>query len=222
MTMRMMVVLDRQHAGKPGRGPGSGRPEDMGATMRRPPLPAWHEADLTLRYIEAARDALLLHDGIEVRIIDPLTNGPRLSYGARQEMAKWWARKDAGMLLDAPVPVVYVACHLNAGGGDYGMVGHDPRSSTGRDIARYVADQVEWRLPVSRCRVEALEGRWARGLSCIEGIYSGPANIAGILYEPLFLDHPRHTAAIEAEGLRWAGLALASGLLGWAEYRRVG
>lgn len=208
--MRLLVILDRQHAGKPGRGPGEARPEDMGAAMRTPDGRVAHEADLVMEYITEAR-AVLEAEGAQVRVIDPLTEPPRMSYGARQERAKWWARQSPGS------KVAYVACHLNAGHGDYAILGHDPRSQDGRAVAEHVADALDLTVPVlSRIRVEALTGKWARGLPCIEGIYSGPANLCGMLYEPLFVDHPSHQHYIQTGGLRDVGACLARGIIAWA------
>lgn len=208
MTAPLMVIFDRQHAGKVGRGPGEARSEDLGALMRGSTRDTM-EADLTPFYIAAAR-AHLESAGTAVRIIDPLTDGPRLSYGARQERAKWWAKQHPDHEL------VYLACHLNAGGGDYAITGHDPRSASGRAVAQFIALQLATLPPVSRSRVEALRDAWARGLPCIEGVYSGPGNVRGVLLEPLFVDHREHVKFIEAGGLTQVGNAIADGLLAWA------
>lgn len=214
MTARpLIVIFDRQHAGKPSRGPGSGMGEDLGAVMRTP-AKDHYEADLTLAYIGHAVEALGKQSDVpvQVHVIDPLTTPPRLTYAQRQARANDIARQAPG------ARVAYVACHMNAGGGSYALVQHDHRSVRGQALAGYIAEQFGWRLPVGRTRVEPATGAWARGAPCIAGVYSGPANICGVLVEPLFLDCPAHVAHITSgQGLPAIGHAIAAGLLAWHE-----
>ena len=206
MTDRLLVVFDRQHVGKPSRGPGTAMGEDRGALLRGTAADR-SEADLTPIYYTRAAEVLSTA-GAGVRIIDPLTDPPRLSYGARHERVKWWAR-------EAGTQVVYLACHLNAGGGNYAVTGHDHRSSSGRAVARAIAARLGGLPAVARSRVEARTGSWARGAPCIQGVYDGPVHLRGVLLEPLFVDHREHVQYIEAGGLAEVGQAIADGLLDW-------
>lgn len=205
----MIVICDRQHAGKPDRGPGAGRPEDMGAVMHGA-ADARYEADITLAYITEAA-ALLRAAGAVVHVIDPLTTPPRLSYVARHERAKSVARANPDR------PVLYLACHMNAGGGDYALCQHDERSKAGRRAADAIGAALADRLPVSRVLIRPTSGDWSRGAPCIAGIYTGPANICAVLVEPLFLDRPEHVACLETDGVKRIAQAIAVGALAWGQ-----
>jgi hypothetical protein len=84
-----------------------------------------HEARLTPLYAMACR-ALAARDKVPVMLID---SG---EYSARHKVAAFYAQ-------NAPFTRwLYVACHLNAGGGNYGLVIHDSRSQAGRLAAESI------------------------------------------------------------------------------------
>ena len=195
----MIVVLDRQHVGKPGRDDKGARAELDGEVV--------HEVDLTLGYIEHAA-ALLTAEGHDVVILDE---------GWYQERH----RKAADIARANPdEAVAYVAAHCNAGGGSYGLAIHDQRSRGGRALAEAVADVLGANAApyLDRAIVRAAErgGTWGRAMTTIAGIYDGPANIVGICYEPLFMDQERHADLMRPGGLRVVGQALALGCMTWA------
>lgn len=195
----MIVVLDRQHVGKPGRDDRGAVGEVDGDTV--------HEVDLTAAYIEAAT-ALLTAEGHDVVHLDS---------GWYQERH----RKAAEIARHNPdEAVAYVACHINAGGGSYGLVIHDERSRGGHALAEAVADALgsacEPYLDRSLVRAAERGGTWARAMSTIAGIYDGPANLCGVCFEPLFIDCARHEALMRPEGLVLVGQALATGCMTWA------
>lgn len=198
-----LVLLDRQHAGK------RSRPGDMGAAAdldKDGRIETWEqEAHLTPLYAQACQRRLAA-EGVATILHDPAGAGLQADYPERHRWAVATASRWAG-------PCLYGALHLNAGGGDYALVGHDPRSRGGRRAAEAIAAELEALPVISRARVVALEGPWLRGLGTIRGIYAGPSNLSGVLLEPLFLDHPEHQAFMRADGLVQVGEAIARGVL---------
>lgn len=203
----MIVLLDLQHRGR------RSRPADLGAEFDvdgdgRVESDE-REANLTPIYALACADALGLVGGIEVLL---LAAG---EYAERQAVA-------VALAANRPSErIAYVACHLNAGGGSYGLVIHDSRSSGGRQLAEAVA--VALKLPELDKVVVGTTDEFPRAAGTIGGVFSGPPNISGVCFEPFFLDQPRHSsrgavkpaALSEPDGLRRVGAALAVGLLTW-------
>lgn len=195
----MIVILDRQHAGKPGK-------DDRGASVELDGRTVY-EVDLTRAYIEAAT-ALLMSEGHAVYVLEDGW------YSARHARACEIARENPAQLC------AYVACHINAGGGSYGLVLHDARSRGGHALAEAVADALGTdNAALDRTLVGAAdhEGPWARAMTTIKGIYSGPGNLSGICFEPFFIDNDRNQALMTDAGLRAVGNALAVGCMQWGE-----
>jgi hypothetical protein len=194
----VIVILDRQHHGKPNKSDKGARTELDGRTV--------HEVDLTHDYIEAA-SALLLAEGHAVYVLD---HG---WYSARHARACEIARENPDER------IAYVACHINAGSGSYGLVLHDARSRGGHALAEAVADALGPAAAphIDRALVRAAdrEGSWSRAMTTIQGIWSGPANIAGICFEPFFIDSERNRDLLSPAGLTLVGQALAAGCMQW-------
>ncbi len=192
-----LVLLDIQHRGRPS------RPGDRGARG-----PAGAEADLAPWYALACAERLA-ELGVPALL---LGSG---EYPDRHALARRLASAEDG-------PVAYAACHLNAGGGDYGLVGHDARSNGGAVLAKAVAGPLSGLPELSGVRVvELWDDRaephpWRyRGLATLRGIYAGPARLSGVLLEPAFVDTPQHQPLLAPEGLERLGRALAEGLHAW-------
>ncbi len=183
----MRVILDRGHGQK-----AEGAAFDPGVTHGR-----LREVDLSAAYIDEAR-ARLVAAGHTVDLLD------RGTYDARHAEAIALAAK-------APTEqALYVQCHVNAGGGRYGMVEYDARSAKGRRAALSLADALDDLPEVSRTRVLALHPS-ERGWSCIDDIHASPS-LCAALYEPFFIDASSHAALRTPEGLRRIGAALAEGV----------
>ncbi len=227
-----IVVLDIQHAGKPSK-------KDLGAShdLDRDGIieEHEHEARLTPIYAAAAKK-ILIAAGHFVKIE---TSG---SYSARQKRTVKLA-KDSGKA------VAYVACHLNAGGGDYGLVCWDYRSDGGRMLSKMIGAELLLEFNRSELRrvytfkdsQTAPRNRpsaageahkwerlpryhgdvlWPRPFPTISGVYKGPANLSGICFEPAFIDS--HAALITSPfGLERMGRALALGLIQWLCWRSL-
>ncbi len=210
MSLALGLVLDVGHAGKP-------RPQhtDRGAVFD-----GRVEADLAARYVAAA-EAYAATRGVRVHRIQPGPSG--LSYSQRHREAVQLAQRERS------VRWLYVQCHLNSASREtadgtvghdarYGLVGYDPRSASGRRAAELVGAEVEVTLGlldvIDSARAEAATGGWVRMLSTVAGIYAGPSTIAGICYEPAFI---QSDLLERANVLTAIGEALVDGAVRWAE-----
>lgn len=202
-----LVILDRQHVGHPGRAFA-----DVGAfgdfdhdgvsdvVEQEAVLTAEYGHACEVRLRELGHKVVVLSDG---------------TYGARHARANEYAASTKER-------AVYVAMHLNAGGGDYGSVFYDHRSTWGVTLAGEIADAFRAALvpPLARVlpRATAPTGDWVRPFPCIAGIFTGRAVAA--LVEPAFLDRPEHRALVAGrEGLDRVGRALADGIHGYLRRR---
>ena len=185
-----LVILDQQHHGKP-------HTDDKGASFG-----SLVETDLTAGYIAAAQNALEAA-GVEVLVLRWGWYSERHAYV--REVAK-----------AVPGKCVYVACHVNAGGGSYGLVCHDYRSKAGAKAAEAVG--AELGKLVETVRVEAASGgTWKNAYNTIKGVFEGPGNLSGICYEPGFIDSDMNKHMWLADGLVRVGDALAAGILKYLE-----
>ena len=209
-----IVIFDRQHYGKPGGGE-LGAAYDLDHDGRIEDHE--REANLTPRYYLPAK-RLLEDQGHTVYVLD------QGWYSARHREVRRLA------MLHSSQHCVYVACHVNAGANGhtrpYSLVISDARSTQGRNIAAEVSAAMrDADIPgINRCITrEGTETEWTNGLNTIKGIYEGPANVAGICFEPYFLDNHRHHYAATKEGGEQIGAALATGLQAyfWNRRRRV-
>ena len=193
----MILHLDLGHKGKP---PPHDR--DRGAVR----FDGATEADLAQVYIAAATERATMR-GAQAHY--PMTPS---YYGARQIEACRMAR------LNPAVQHRYVACHLNAGGGRYGLVGFDLRSRTGRQVAEELAASLThwcpWLVGGARAHGVAADSAhgWERNVfATISRVYAGPGNITAVCYEPGFIDHD---GATSPEALAMYGVVLADVLTG--------
>jgi hypothetical protein len=199
----MIVIFDRQHYGKPsgtdlGAGVDLDHDGDVEAQER--------EANLTpLYYLPAKRTLEAL--GQSVYVIDSGW------YSDRHDRANSIAWANQGQ------KVAYVACHINAGKGDYSVMIHDQRSTNGSRLAlslsAAMADHSISGIERNLVRAATADNAWSRAYSTIKGIYSGPANISGVCLEPYFLDREAHQWLATPEGGEAIAEALVSGLMDW-------
>jgi len=200
--MASIVILDRQHAGKRATRTDHGASYDLdgdGVTGEQ----GEREADLTLDYgDELAR--LLCAAGIDV-----------LRYGWPGYVGDYHERHAAAVRLARARPndkCLYLALHINAGGGRYALTMYDARSVGGARAAGLIATALDAGLPeVTLGKVIGMVPT-TRGWSCIDGIYAGPANLCGVLVEPGFVDAPAHRALWTQDGLGRIAGALFAGV----------
>lgn len=179
------VVLDRGHHGKIS--------DERGAKFGH-----LIEEVLVRDYMAHAEDRLR---ELGYRVVIQMSH-PERAYKGR------WKRADA---YD---PVCYVQCHVNAGGGDYGLAVFDHRSQHGGFLAAHVVGKLGEYCPELR-RSLARSGRdFPRAQNVISGVRA-----VAMVYEPGFIDNRTHGPLWTADGLRRVGLALADGIDAWVKSR---
>ena len=135
-----VVYLDRQHSGKPARPRDRGASADLdgdGKIARDE-----QEAAMTARYLLACELALLEMG----HVVIPISDG---SYNERHARVNRYAGT-----FKAGRPQVYLAAHLNSGGGDYGLIGSVDERGVGYNRSQY------------RCRCRRFR-QYLRGLRCL-------------------------------------------------------
>ena len=185
-----VIALDRGHVGR-----NYGNVTKAGAQSG-----SLNEDVLAREYMRAIEDTLRAA-GHEVIL---LCHG---TYSSRQAFA-------------SPIADVFVACHVNAGGGTYGLVCYDHRSKSGPVLAQTVANELQraWgstpENPLSKTVAAAASSeKWENAWNLIKGVYSGKP--VGLVFEPFFLDQKHHACMATPEGLARTGKALADGIIAW-------
>jgi len=187
-----IIVLDRQHVGKPSH-------DELGAwgdyDFDGIPDMVEQEAIMTAKYGLAA-EIRLRELGHRV-----ITMGDG-RYEDRHERAKAYKAD------------VYVAMHVNAGKGDYGLCIYDSRSAGGKKLADLVSGDLLKQCPELSRTVAAWTAPtgspYPRAWNTIKGVYDGKP--VGLCFEPFFIDRPEHRQLASAEGLARVGFALAEGI----------
>lgn len=182
----MIVFLDRQHHGKPNRWSDCGAVND-----------GVHETRLTSQYIHHCEWKLRDH-GIDVCVI---SDG---YYSQRHERVNKYARGHDRS--------IYVSCHVNAGGGDYGSIFYDHRSTSGEVLANCIGRRLhEWCGPLHNKTktIAAKPDHWtSNAYNTIKGVGAPVA----VCFEPFFIDCESHKELMTPHGCELVGIALAVGI----------
>lgn len=189
----MLVIIDIQHRGKPH------QLDDRGA-VNGPHVEAMltpvYALAMEARLLELKHDVITISDG---------------AYPDRHERACQYARYHRGVC-------VYLAPHLNAGGGKLGIAFHDSRSSKGSGLAVEVVNAWAEALP-ELAGVEAIAARpddWTKNaFHTIKGVFTGRP--VALCLEPAFIDQPAHADLLTDAGLKRIGYATAEALHTWSQ-----
>ena len=195
-----LIFLDRQHTGKPGR-----KASDRGAEadLDGDGKVEVHEREamLTPKYLLHAEERLieLGHDVIT------LSDG---WYSERHDRVNRYSERVSGSK-------IYIAAHLNAGGGNYGALFYDSRSSSGAKLGQEIALKMKHTCPELEGGIKVIPakpGDWTvHALNTIRGVGSPVA----LCFEPCFIDNDTHRYMLTDEGLSRIGVALADGIDEW-------
>ena len=194
-----MIVLDRQHIGKPN------KVDDLGAYSE---LCQDYEVHLVAQYmleIECTLRAL----GHQVVV---LSDG---YYSHRHKRANNFFERASGAC-------IYLAGHLNAGGGEYGALFHDHRSAMGADACEFIAHHMAKLEGIGAVKVlEASPLDWTKNaFNTIDGVFAGRG--CGVCLEPFFLDAKSHRFLMTDTGLEKVGHMIALGVDAWIRSTKRG
>tara|TARA_R100000963_G_C4638907_1_gene102650 strand:+ start:988 stop:1590 length:603 start_codon:yes stop_codon:yes gene_type:complete len=193
----LMIYIDIQHIGKPN------KPDDMGAGFGDEVWQA--EAYWTTLYA--------FHMEMQLRSMGyPVMRLCDGRYSARHERVNRYEN-------DYPQEQasVYVSCHINAGGGSYGAMFYDHRSSLGPRLASAIASEMD--LPgISTVKVlPAGPADWTRNAYATIKHVRRPVSIC---LEPFFIDNPDHQQYMAMDKINLVGEAIANGIHSWYNARQ--
>ncbi len=189
----LTVAVDVQHLYRPS------HPGDQGSVYTD--AAGFHvtEAHLATVY------ALGLAQWFQFRGARVLTNSP-----ARAVLVgDYWTRNAQAAAYGASV---YLACHVNAGGGRYGAVEY-MKDTPGGALALAIGATLPRAVPeILGCKAIAL-ARGDRGAVCIEGFL--PRCGAAVILEPFFGDTPAHRPLWASPQLAVIAAAIGDGVARW-------
>jgi len=190
----MIVYIDRQHAGKPNRTRDLGASRDLNGDGRI--TASEMEAIWTAR-IGIELEINLRDHGVEVM---PISDG---TYAARHQRVNQYHENHPG-------PGIYLALHLNAGGGDYGAWFHDYRSRGGAKLAGCISASCGPVLGIPQKVIPASPDDWTKNAwNTIKGV----GRPISICCEPFFID--THVNLLSKPGISKLAQAIAQGILTW-------
>lgn len=194
----MIIYIDRQHSGQANRIDSRGAGIDLDGSGKKEANEM--EAHWT-GYLSLMLESNLLDMGFQVI---PISDG---TYKQRHDRVNEYAKK-------FNCPQIYLAMHLNAGGGNYGAMFYDHRSSQGMLLAKSICDGLKTSVPdiPSFKHISSQPGDWTKNaFYCIQGIGSPVA----ICSEPLFMD--THQSLISLPGFTKIALGMAIGIREWSK-----
>jgi N-acetylmuramoyl-L-alanine amidase len=192
----MIVFIDRQHAGKPN------KLADRGATYDIDGDSSPEREAMITGHIALELEKILMLFGHSVM---PISDG---TYADRHKRVNEYA----AMYPDQKC--VYLAMHLNAGGGSYGAFFHHHASTSGELLAKYMAQTLELAgLGIEDTRVLAARPNdWTKNaFYTIRGI----GRPVAICCEPCFMDNPDHAKILDTAGIQTMAMAMAMGIKQW-------
>lgn len=188
----LRIAVDVQHIHRPT------HPLDRGAVFTLPNGTRMDEATAATVYARGLAMWLTAR-GADVLITDRTAGRLVGIYPERQREAMLWGA-------DA-----YVACHVNAGNGAYGMVGAI-NGNAGVSLAGFIVASLDGNVPeLSRSQVHRL-AYGDRGAVCLRQFTR-----AAVLLEPFFGDHEAHQALLTTPRLIALGETIGAGIARWRE-----
>jgi len=192
MLTGLRAVVDVQHLYRPK------KPRDQGSVYTLLGGTRTTEASAVLIYAAALTTYLTEHGG-QV-LTNDWTHGILVGpYSARHVAVNAWGAH------------VYLACHLNAGGGSYALVEY-MTGSEGKLLASAIGQSLTETFPeIREHRTQALAST-DRGAVCIERVATPTV---AVLSEPFFGDNPAQQGLLAAAELKRVGEAIGSAVSGW-------
>ena len=168
----MIVFIDRQHAGKPN------KLDDRGASVD-----VDGDGKIDLEAIITARIAIQLEQFLMLQghHVMPISDG---TYKQRHARVNEYAAMYPNEIC------IYLAMHLNAGGGTYGAFFHHHQSTNGAKLADHIGHcMMQNNIDISDCKTIAAhpEGWTKNAFYTIRGV----GRPVALCCEPVFMDSPR-------------------------------
>ena len=129
------------------------------------------------------------------------------TYAERHARVNEYDQRNSG----SPTPSVYIACHINAGGGAYSAEFYDSRSTQGSLLASAINEQVATQVKQIKITktIPSNSSDWtSNAFYCIKGV----GRAIAITAEPLFIDNVEHQTLLTVDGMKKLGEAMAVGI----------
>ena len=193
----MLIFLDRQHVGKPKRLSDRGAGQDLDGDG----VISWAEKEaIWTGRLAIELEILLLEMGYDVL---PISDG---AYGTRHGRVNGYSLGVQNS--------IYLALHLNAGGGEYGSFFYHHASPAGKKLAVEMSSALFQTLP-SLNDVKAIScqsGDWTKNAwNTIKGV----GRPVAICCEPIFMD--THKNLLNHHGIKQIALGMSQGIKNWVE-----
>lgn len=190
----MLIFLDRQHSGKPKRLSDRGAGQDLDGDG----VISWEEKEaIWTGKLSIELEILLLEMGYDVL---PISDG---DYSARHNRVNQYSYG----LPDC----IYLALHLNAGGGRYGSFFYHHSSPKGKDLSWQMALSLKESIGLNDVKSIPCSSRdWTKNAwNTIKGV----GRPVAICCEPIFMD--THKELLTDEGIKKIALGIAQGIQNW-------
>jgi hypothetical protein len=193
----MIIFIDRQHSGQ------INKVKARGAV-----IDANDDGKITAEEMEAIWTGRLSIE-LEIKLLDlgfdviPITDG---KYSERHVRVNKYAESHPG-------PWVYLAMHLNAGGGNYGSYFYDYRSKQGQQLATILAQHLKNEVP----QLEKTKAIECNPTNWTKNAFYTIRNVArpvGICCEPFFID--THKSLLSIPNIIKVANSMALGIKEWS------
>lgn len=191
----MIVFIDRQHAGKPN------KLADRGASLDIDGDSTPEREAIITGQIALELEKILLLLGVDVV---PISDG---TYTERHTRVN----KYAAMYPNRKT--VYLAMHLNAGGGDYAAYFFHHASTKGEKLAQHLCDAM-----ITTGIVQNAKAIGAKPTNWTKNAYytiKGVGKPVAICCEPLFMDNNIHAKHLTTEGIQGLAMCIANAIVKW-------
>lgn len=194
----MIIYLDRQHAGKPTKISDRGAGSDINGNGK---IDTDEMEAMWTGYLSLILENRLLSLGHHVM---PLSDG---NYSDRHNRVNEYSK------LFPNDKQVYIALHLNCGGGDYCAMFHHFQSSQGKQLADMICDEMKKCIPLGGYKsIPAQSTDWTEhAYNTIRGIGKPVA----ICSEPIFMDTHKHL--ISQDNFAKIALAMSTAIHNWGK-----
>ena len=127
------------------------------------------------------------------------------TYPSRHERVNEYDQRNVG----GPKSI-YIAAHLNAGGGSYSAMFYHHQSTHGVALAKAMNAKIKERTDISSVKaIPSCSEDWTKNaFYCIKNV----GRPIAICAEPLFLDNPSHQKLLNIDGMYAIGFAMADGI----------
>jgi len=197
----MIVYIDRQHAGKPSKINDRGAGADLDGDGI---IEAQEREAILTGFISMHLETKLINSGIKVI---PLSDG---SYSERHKRVNEYAARYPNEAQ------IYLALHLNAGGGNYSSFFYHPSSTKGKQLAEMLCHEMLVHCPAipKQLSIAAESDGWTKNAYyTIRGV----GRPVAICCEPLFMDNPDHQQYLSDDGCQDLANAIASAIITYGE-----